>query len=269
MVNDRYSRQSFLGKNSQNIIQYSVIGVIGLGGGGSHIIQQLAHIGFLNFVIFDPDIVDESNLNRLVGAKFADINNKTPKIDIARRVIVELQPEANVFSFTKRWQENPDALKNCDVIFGCVDSFSERQEIEIFSRRFLMPYIDIGMGVLKIKNETPRMVGQIILSMPNGPCMHCLDFLNADRLSKEADEYGEAGPRPQVVWPNGILASSAVGMAINILTGWSESERIAIYLSYDGNSGTLIPHKKLEYLNFKQCAHFPSDKVGTPIFETI
>src|ERR1700730_12183464 len=38
-------------------------------------------------------------------------------------------------------------LRRCDVIFGCVDSYRERDELERFMRRFLIPYIDIGMDV--------------------------------------------------------------------------------------------------------------------------
>ena len=49
----KFDRQSFLGVNSQSIIQSTKVGIVGLGGGGSHVVQQLAHIGFLNFVIFD------------------------------------------------------------------------------------------------------------------------------------------------------------------------------------------------------------------------
>src|SRR5262249_54509540 len=66
--NDRFSRQSFLGEHSQSAIERGVIGVVGLGGGGGHVVQQLAHVGFLNYRLYDGDGVDESNLNRLVIA---------------------------------------------------------------------------------------------------------------------------------------------------------------------------------------------------------
>lgn len=34
------------------------------------------------------------------------------------------------------------------------------------------------------------------------------------RLELEAQTYHAAGARPQVVWPNGVLASTAVGLVI-------------------------------------------------------
>ena len=46
MSKERFSRQSFLGSDSEERIARCTIGVPGLGGGGSHVIQQLAHIGF-------------------------------------------------------------------------------------------------------------------------------------------------------------------------------------------------------------------------------
>ena len=269
MADDRYSRQSFLGKHSQTIIESSVVGVIGLGGGGTHIIQQLAHIGFQNYVIIDPQAIDDSNLNRMVCAKLIDIEEKKTKVEIAERTIRELQPEAGIKAFVSRWQDNADALKKCDILFGCVDSFKERNELEIFSRRFLTPYIDIGMDVFKVGNEPFRMVGQVILSMPGEPCMHCFGFLNKEKLTREASTYGKAGHRPQVVWSNGILASSAVGIAVNLLTGWSKFEKIPIYLSYDGNSLKLEYHVRLEHPNYNICPHFTEKHLGDPIFKSI
>jgi tRNA A37 threonylcarbamoyladenosine dehydratase len=38
---DRYSRQSFLGPDAEARIPRCTVGVVGLGGGGSHIVQQL------------------------------------------------------------------------------------------------------------------------------------------------------------------------------------------------------------------------------------
>ena len=63
---DRYSRQSFLGPDSEEYIARCTVAIPGLGGGGSQIVQQLAHIGFQNYVLYDDDVVEESNLNRLI-----------------------------------------------------------------------------------------------------------------------------------------------------------------------------------------------------------
>src|SRR3989338_6382257 len=63
---DHQSRQSFLGEHSEKFLKATTAGVIGLSGGGSHVCQQLAHIGVGNYVIVDLQIIEDTNLNRLV-----------------------------------------------------------------------------------------------------------------------------------------------------------------------------------------------------------
>ncbi|HHT9147115.1 MAG TPA: HesA/MoeB/ThiF family protein, partial [Candidatus Wunengus sp. YC61] len=243
------------------------VGIIGLGGGGSHIVQQLAHIGFLNYVIIDPDTVDLSNLNRLVCCTLKDAQNKEPKINVAKRTILELHPTAIVKAYQGRWQEQPLLLRDCDVLFGCVDGFSERRELEAGARRFLIPYIDIGLDVNHVPPEPPVMAGQVILSMPGEPCLSCVGFLTEDKLAKEAEKYGDAGINPQVIWVNGVLASTAVGIAVDLITDWTTRQRQVVYLSYEGNKNILEPHMRLKYRDIKEsCRHYPADQVGEPYF---
>ena len=137
------------------------------------------------------------------------------------------------------------------------------------TRRFAIPYIDIGMDVHQVDGEPPRIGGQLILSMPGQPCMRCLGFLTEERIAAEVALYGAAGGRPQVIWPNGILASSAVGILVDLATGWSGALDRLVYLSYDGNAGTLISHVRLSYVDSAPCPHFPAHDVGTPTFRSL
>lgn len=269
MSDDRFSRQSFLGEHSQLAIERTIVGVVGLGGGGGHVVQQLAHIGFLNYRLYDGDGADESNLNRLVTATESDAAAGTPKVELARRRIVSIRSGANVETFPCRWQERPEPLRGCDIVISGVDGFAERRELEIACRRHLVPLIDIGMDVHIVGDEPPRMGGQVILSMPGFPCMTCLGFLNEAALAREAAQYGDAGLRPQVVWPNGTLASTAVGIAVDLVTDWTRSLRGAVYLMYDGNTNTLTPHPRLLYHDGGLCSHFPRGELGAPLLKKL
>lgn len=80
-------RQSFLGADSEIVLGRSKAALVGLGGGGSHVAQQLAHIGLGSFLPIDPDFIEDTNLNRLVGATMEDVKVRTAKVDIAERVI--------------------------------------------------------------------------------------------------------------------------------------------------------------------------------------
>lgn len=263
---ERFSRQSFLGEAGQAAIEAAVIGIIGLGGGGSHIVQQLAHLGVRRFRLFDPQTIEESNLNRMVGATVNDVEVSTPKLEIARRVIRSITPDAEAIGYSEVWQNHADVIHGCDIVFGCVDTFIGRRDLEVTCRRYLIPYIDIGMDVHQVMGDSPRMAGQIILSMPDESCMFCFDFLNDSVLAQEGTRYGDAGGRPQVIWSNGVLASSAVGLAVDLLTGWSGRRRPAAYLSYDGDACLVGPHPQYQLRSSKGCIHYTSQDIGDPIW---
>ena len=266
---ERFSRQTFLGPVAElSIVNYRV-GIVGLGGGGSHIAQQLAHVGFLNYALFDNDTVEASNLNRLIGGTHADVKKRTAKIEVGARLIKSVNPVAQIEKIASRWQDASDSLRACDIIFGCVDSYAERRDLEIVTRRYLIPYVDIGLDVHQSGNEPPRMAGQVILSMPGELCMSCMGFLNKTNLEREAERYGVAGPRPQVVWANGVLASNAVGVAIDLITDWTQSLRSPVYLSYDSNTCVVQPHKRLQYVKDMKCPHFPLSNLGDPTFNRL
>jgi hypothetical protein len=266
-MSQHFSRQSFLGADSGAFFARAKVGLIGLSGGGSHLVQQLGHVGFRRFVLYDPQSVDTTNHNRLVGGTLADGPAETLKTEVARRMLDGIVGKALVLEpYPCRWQDNPEPIRECDMIFGSVDTFAQRSELEVCARRYLIPYIDIGLDVNIVEPEPPRMGGQVILSMPGGPCMRCLGFLTEDRLSREAARYGDVGPRAQVVWANGVLASTAVGVAVDLLTDWTQALRQPVYLSYDGNRGTVTPHVRLEHLPPGPCSHFPLDAVGEPRF---
>ena len=260
-----FDRQSFLGVNSQFLFENIKVGIVGYGGGGSHIGQQLAHIGVKNITIFDDDKIEITNLNRLVGGVFSDVKNAILKIYIAKRVITRIFPKVNLTLIAKKWQLDPNELQKCDIVFGGVDSYTERQQLESECRRFLMPLIDVGMDVHNTDGYS--MSGQVILSMPGLPCMSCYGFLTEEKLAKEAAKYGNTGGRPQVVWPNGVLASTAVGIFVDLVTGWTRSNE-GVYLSYDGNSGKIIDHVRKQFATEK-CNHFGIENAGKPNYTKI
>lgn len=263
----RLVRQSFLGNKSEVLFNATSIGIIGLGGGGSHLAQQFAHIGIGRFVLVDPDRIDITNTTRLVGGTLQDVENNEQKTYIAERLIRSVQPHANVMQIRDKWQNATDNLKFCDLIMGAVDSFIERDELERFARRHLIPYIDIGMDVHNIREDGFLISGQVILSTPGNPCLRCCNLITDTKLKLEAERYGSAGGRPQVIWPNGILASSAVGLAIQVITPWFRNPPEFTYLEYDGNTGVVSISERVNLLKSRVCNHHPPDETGDPFFD--
>ena len=258
-------RQSFLGAESEIVLSRSRAALIGLGGGGSHIVQQLAHIGLGNFLLVDTDNIEDTNLNRLVGATLEDVKLGAAKVDIAERVIKGVNPAAEVVKRKASWIEVTAELRDVDVIFACVDSMICRSELESFARRFLIPLIDIGMDVHGASSEF-SIGGQVVLSMPGKPCMRCMGLVTDQALANEAAKYGAAGGKPQVVWPNGTLASIAVGFFMKLVTPWESQKETPLLLEYDGDLQTVMPSNKLAYLP-AHCKHFDSlHEIGDPFW---
>lgn len=260
------SRQSFLGPTADAQFQQQRITIVGLCGGGSHIAQQLAHIGFSQFVLCDFDHVEETNLTRMIGSRPDDAIEKSPKTSVIRRLIEQINPSAEVIEASSRWQEEALLLRESSVIFGCVDNLLTRDELERFSRRFLIPYIDIGMDV-HASQHGHAISGQVALSLPNHPCLRCMGVVRDSELAREQANYGDAGGRPQVVWPNGILASAAVGQFMALILPWGASVKPELLLEYDGNRQRLVESGKLRFLLNQPCPHYPDGcQLGDPFF---
>jgi hypothetical protein len=258
---ERYNRQSFLGKYSEAIFSRIRVGVVGLGGGGSHIVQQLAHLGIKHYALFDDDIVDESNLNRLVGGTLLDFENGVSKFDIAKRTIESLHSDACIRGGKIKWELDADAVDSCDIIIGSLDTLYVRRDLEAESRRYIIPVIDIGMGIDRPKHEAASIYGQVHLSVPGECCLVCRGFLNQDDLTKEAERYGEDGGRPQVVWSNGVLASNAIGLLAEVITNWTKMNNKLQHLTYEGNYHTMKPSIYIKTYS-DGCEHYPITSTG-------
>lgn len=264
-----FSRQSFLGAESDRELAATRVAIVGLGGGGSHIAQQLAHLGVGEFRLIDPDVVEASNLNRLVGATQTDVDQKMPKVDILKRTVLGIRPWAQVETVKALWQEADAHIKDAHVIFGCVDGYLQRNYLEGAARRFNIPYIDIGMDITKLNDGTFAVAGQMILSRPAGPCMRCIGFLTSVRLAQEENDYGAAGINPQVVWTNGVLASLAVGEFVKLRTPWLPVPYEYVWLELDGNAQTVSKSLQPKYMGVpEQCPHYGrGDGLGDPFFK--
>lgn len=111
------------------------------------------------------------------------------------------------------------------------------------------------------------VAGQVVLSQPGSPCLRCLGIVTDQALEDEARAYGAAGSKPQVVWPNGLLASSAVGLVIALVTPWHQRSKLGAYLSYDGNTGTVSEGMRFTRLTAIECLHYPPSAVGEAGFD--
>ncbi len=262
----RAARQSFLGEDSERKFAALTVGLVGLGGGNSHVVQQLSHVGVGGLVCVDFDIVEDSNLNRLIGGTTADLKHDTLKTAVAERIIRGLVANPRCVFRPVKWQEAMADLARCDIIVGGLDSYRERSALEDFCRRLLIPYIDMGMDVHELEDEF-AIGGQTVLSMPGQPCLWCMGILSDERLAEEARNYGAAGGKPQVVWPNGVLASLAVGLIVQLVSPWMRVPMTSAYLEFDGNRHQVATSNRLKAIAGRPCSHYLASDVGDPLLD--
>lgn len=265
-MSERSKRQSFLGANSDMTLAGIRIAIVGVSGGGTPIAQQVAHVGFGITHLIDADIAEEHHRHRLIGISSAAVRNKWKKVRVAERLMRRVHPEGRVFAHPHMWQDVHEVLRSCHLVFSCLDGYLARDELERYLRRFGVPLIDIGMDVAR-HEQGHTIFGQAILSMPGSHCMRCFGFIRDELLVEEAAKYGDAGERAQVVWPNGILASTAIGMAVGLLLPWHVQLSLQPYLIYDGNTLQIAPSPRLQHLEGVTCPHFDvSMRVGDPMW---
>ncbi len=123
------------------------------------------------------------------------------------------------------------------------------------------------MDVTQLRDERYAVAGQMIMTLPEGPCMKCLGFLTQERLDREENDYGAAGINPQVIWINGILASLAVGTFARLFTPWFGYSRDFEWLELDGDNQLVTQSRQPEYMLKGPCTHFRQNDLGDPFFK--
>lgn len=252
MSADRYSRHElFFGKDGQEMIGKTKYAIVGLGGTGSHLAQQLAYLGGKDYRVIDGDRLDPSSLNRVVTARPSDLSPPRLKVEVAERLVREVQPGSKIEVVPKSFvtEEGFAAIRSADVVFGCVDRDSARLILNEFCQAYTIPYVDIATDIDK---DNPRQFGgRYHFSVDGERCVFCDDLLDQDAIRHDfenkaqrlADEriYGVprsalAGTGPSVVSLNGLLVSAALMEFMVDLTGLRKAKR---WLQYSGFWGTL------------------------------
>lgn len=217
------------------------IGVVGCGGTGSHVVQQLAYLGVRDFVLVEFDPVDDTNLNRVVTAAAADA--ETPKGILARRLIRAVASDARVRLISQPLQSEAaiDALKTVDLLIGCVDNDGARLVLNELSLAYEVPYLDIATGIDPPDGTAIEHIGgRLVVVHPDAPCLHChdeLDLAEARYYNAAPDQRAVARARgyapvkaPSVVSLNALLAAALV----NELAVWVSGIReLALFTDFE------------------------------------
>ena len=131
--------------------------IVGCGGLGGHIIDQLARIGIGSLKVVDGDVFDESNLNRqlLSDVTKLGISKAKAAADHIARVNPAVAVEAvDVFMSAENVQE---LIADCDVVIDALDNISSRRILSAACAKANIPYV---YGAIQ------GWVAQAAISMP-------------------------------------------------------------------------------------------------------
>jgi len=230
---DTFDRQlAWFTEEGQRRLGKIRVGIVGLGGTGSHLALNLPFLGVRDFLLVDPDESDLTSMNRLVTATAADV--ATAKVIIARRTIKSIAPDAAVAILPRdlRNREALVALKGVDVLFGCFDNDGARLILNELAVAYGIPYFDLATGIDAETGQVVEVGGRLAVVLPGGPCLLCMNEIDREEAAfvlSTPEQQAAARERgyvrgmpvraPAVVSLNGAIAMAAVNELATFVSG--------------------------------------------------
>ena len=219
------------GGEIQQILSDLRVSVVGCGGTGSAVIEQLVRLGVRHLRLFDPDTLTVSNLTRVYGSFPEDIGK--PKVDVSAAHVARIAPDAEVLTVQDKitLESSAKLLLDSDVVFGCTDDNAGRLVLSRIASYLLTPVIDCGVLLSSgCGGELEGIDGRVTVLAPGVACLVCRNRIDLQRAGAEmlvpdehqrrADEgYAPAlpGVEPAVVAFTTQVAAAAVGELIERL----------------------------------------------------
>ncbi|WP_456385805.1 HesA/MoeB/ThiF family protein [Desulfolithobacter sp.] len=134
----------------------ATVTVIGCGGLGSMIIEELLRLGVGRLLLCDPDRFEPSNCNRQLYATRHTLGH--PKAEVASRRAREVHGFTDAIPVVAAFQEAEEALFSAtDVVVDCLDNGPARRELSLLCHVKKIPLVH---------GAVERWYGQIGVQMP-------------------------------------------------------------------------------------------------------
>jgi ThiF family len=164
------------------------VGLVGGSGTGSLMAELLTRAGVGEIFIFEPDHIEEVNLNRVLHSRRCDVKAHTGK---ARRLAEAIKEEGLPTRVTViqggdiRHEEVALELRGCDLIIGCVDRDWPRLVLCELTYQYLIPYIDLGTEISVGGSEIQSLDSRVSYVAPGRPCLLCSRVVSNERVRLE------------------------------------------------------------------------------------
>jgi molybdopterin/thiamine biosynthesis adenylyltransferase len=237
-----YDRQvRAFGEDFQRIIKSLNIGIVGTGGTGSAVAEQLIRLGVGTLSLFEGQAFESTNVTRLYGSRLIDCG--IPKVKIIERLAADIGMGTHVKVFPSHITNlaSARALRECDVIFCCTDDEQGRAILCLLAVYYYLPVIDMGVKIDSSEGVIHSVQGRETVLLPGAACLFCRGRISAEGLRaqaiqeadpQEADRLRQQGYAPElqenapaVIAFTTTVAASAILEFIQRITGFMGSER--------------------------------------------
>ncbi len=258
-----YNRQVLaFDRQGQILIGRSRVGIIGVGGTGSAIAEQLGRLGVRDVVLVDPDKFEDSNRTRMYGT-YADSlrspwwhfpKTRKMKVDLVaahlRRINPQIQIKAVPHSVVLT--DVAKCLLDRDILFLCTDEHWGRSIGNQIAYQYFIPAINVGMQIGAKDGAILGGVGIIDVLRPDTACLWCKEYLSAEQITVESMPHRDRKARqaegyvgdidthqPSVVSITTTIAGHAVTAFLQLVTDFMGSSGNISRLNYNIMDGTV------------------------------
>ncbi|MDD4295332.1 MAG: ThiF family adenylyltransferase [Ruminiclostridium sp.] len=247
---DIYNRNILaFGEGLQKLLCSMNVGVVGCGGTGSAVIEELCRMGVGKLTIVDHQQFEDTNITRMHESFIKHVG--MPKVLVMEEMINNIGLNTKVNPIFEKLDniDTVSKLKNCDLIFSCLDdTHYTRAILNLLSIYYGIPLIDTGIKFDSRNKEIYGIYGRIDIVTPNTSCLLCRCVINpqmctAEMLSK--DEYearlkeGYApeirNDRVQVIPYNTLIASYSITEMIQLLTNFKGINNLHTIYRFNAN----------------------------------
>ncbi len=257
------------GSAVQETIGMLKIAIVGAGGTGSAVAEQLVRLGAHDLLLMDADTLSVSNITRVYGSTVDQVGR--PKVTVLARHLQKIAPSIQCKTTTGMCTHEPVAreLADVDLIFGCTDDNAGRLVLSRLSTYYMIPVIDVG--ILLSSTEAGELLGidgRVTVLSPGNACLVCRNRIDTARAAAEmhtpqerkrlADEgYAPTlgGMEPAVVTYTTMVAAAAVNELLERLVGYGDplrpSELLLRIPDREVSSNVMQPRRR-HYCHFDQ-----------------
>jgi len=267
------------GADFQKLLKTLCVGIVGAGGTGSSVCEQVIRMGVGRLIVIDEQNLEDTNVTRIYGTGLKDVGKS--KSFLIKRMARRIGTGTTITSINGSVCDLKHAkkLRECDLIFSCTDDMLGRLILNHLALYYYIPVVDMAVSIDSTGGKIRDITGRITVLMAGNACLICrkrinqailraevLNRINPAEYKKQVKErYVRELPQrdPSVIMFTTNIASRAVVEFVSMLTGfmgedWTATEILERFHETDFSIRT----GKNSFQGIEGCSCFNNGKWG-------